>query len=67
MEIIYIVSTNEKSATNEFKVGRHTGDLKQLYSRYTTYLVNPIIHYTKQVNVGTSPDIEKIIKKKIIP
>lgn len=44
-EAIYVISTLEHSKKNEYKLGYHTGVKKKLISRYTTSLINPIIHY----------------------
>jgi hypothetical protein len=45
MEVIYIISTRERAKKNLYKPGKHTGTLRKLESRYTTPLINPIIHF----------------------
>ena len=46
---IYVISVNDKSKDNEYKIGNHSGTQKQLLSRYQTYLINPIIFYYRPV------------------
>lgn len=47
---IYIISTFEQLNNNIFKIGKHNGTRSKLLSRYTTYLINPIIFYFRPVN-----------------
>lgn len=42
---LYIISTLEHAKQNEYKLGIHTGSEKNLISRYTTTLINPIVYY----------------------
>jgi hypothetical protein len=47
---IYIVSSESRSKINEYKIGKHTGDQKKLESRYSTYIIDPIVYYFKYFN-----------------
>ena len=46
---IYIVSTTSRSKKNLYKIGKHTGTKRQLISRYTTPLINPIVFFFHEV------------------
>ena len=45
MESLYVISTLEKAKINEYKLGKHTGPIHQLESRYVASLVNPIVYF----------------------
>jgi len=49
MSSFYVISTQNKSGKNKYKLGRHTGSEKLLRSRYRTYLINPVIFYFGRV------------------
>lgn len=64
MEIVYIISTHNKSNKNKYKLGKHAGTLRKLESRYVTPLINPIVYFFyPTVNAS---DIENEIKKQLI-
>lgn len=63
MEVVYIISTKEKSAENIFKPGKHTGTLRKLESRYVTSLVNPIVYFYYPTKYASL--IEAEIKKQL--
>ena len=60
MSSIYLISTHQKAKINEFKVGKFSGSIKKLISRYTTSLVSPIVFYYRKVNNYT------LIEKQIL-
>lgn len=43
MQGIYVISNETYMQINKYKVGKHTGNLTKLISRYKTYLIDPII------------------------
>jgi hypothetical protein len=45
MTTIYIVSTEERAKENIYKLGKHTGTIRNLESRYGTPLIDPIIYF----------------------
>lgn len=57
---IYVISTHYKANINEFKVGKFSGSMKKLISRYNTTLITPIIFYYREVNNYT------LIEKQIL-
>ena len=57
---IYVISTHYKANINEFKVGKFSGSMKKLISRYNTSLITPIIFYYRKVNNYT------LIEKQIL-
>ncbi|AQN67869.1 T5orf172 domain protein [Saudi moumouvirus] len=63
MQSIYIVSTLEKAAQNEYKIGSHTGTQRKLLARYGTPLIDPIIYFFRPVY--NSKKIETIILEKL--
>ena len=60
MSSIYLISTHQKAKINEFKLGKFSGSVKKLISRYTTSLVSPIVFYYRKVNNYT------LIEKQIL-
>src|SRR6266567_3538330 len=64
MTCVYAVSTKKKANKHKFKFGSHTGTQQKLLSRYTTYLINPLIYYFYETPYAK--EIENIFKKKCI-
>src|SRR5271154_6653406 len=44
MECIYVISTEDSASRDEYKVGRHSGCVNKLMSRYRTYLRDPVLY-----------------------
>ena len=63
MRSVYVVSTHEKSKLNMYKIGKHTGTLRKLESRYTTSLINPIVYFFYPTTHASI--IETEIKKQL--
>ena len=59
---VYLISTVEKADKNEYKFGKHKGTVSELVSRYTTYLIKPIVYFYCVVNNNTI--IENLVKKR---
>lgn len=57
---IYVISTKKQSMHNEYKIGRHIGTVSKLITRYSTYLIKPIVYFFRYVNDATT--LEEIIK-----
>lgn len=62
MFAVYLISTAEKAKKNEYKFGKHKGTVSDLISRYTTYLIRPIIYFYCVVNNNVF--IENLVKKQ---
>src|SRR5438067_720256 len=62
MESIYVISTKKRAKKNKYKIGRHTGTIRELESRYVTALINPIVyHFYPTKNTKQVEDQVKII------
>jgi len=64
MKSIYLISTKSRSKRGKYKLGKHTGSEKQLLSRYTTSLINPIIFFFRPV--GDADKIENVLKERLL-
>jgi hypothetical protein len=63
MTSVYIVSTEEKAKEGIYKIGKHTGTTRNLESRYTTSLIDPIIYFFYPTIYAST--IETQIKKQL--
>ncbi|AQN67867.1 hypothetical protein [Saudi moumouvirus] len=65
---IYIISTEKLAKKNNYKIGRHSGSISKLKTRYRTYLINPEIYYLKYVDDYEiiESKIKNLVKKYII-
>jgi hypothetical protein len=64
LQVLYVVSNEKYLADNMFKIGRHTGPLQKLLTRYRTDLISPICLCFIQVN--NYIDAESRLKNKLI-
>lgn len=52
LKAIYIISNIDNATKSEFKIGKHSGSIQKLISRYAVYFVRPIIFYFAFVDNG---------------
>lgn len=64
MKAIYIISTEEWSKINKYKLGGCTGPINKLMNRYTTYHVIPVIYYFREIDEYI--DVEDKLKNMLI-
>ena len=65
LELIYIISNPIQADENLYKIGRHTGGMKQLINRYTTAIPNLVVYFSHQVPKGSAKCVESLILEKL--
>ncbi|AEQ33247.1 Bacteriophage T5 Orf172 DNA-binding domain-containing protein [Megavirus chiliensis] len=65
---IYVISTTKLAKKNNYKIGRHSGSISKLQTRYRTYLINPEIYYLVYVDHYEliESEIKNLVKKYVI-
>lgn len=59
---LYIITNPIYEAQNIYKVGFHTGPIKQLESRYQTYFGKPIIRFIIKARMNDEKIVHKLLK-----
>ncbi|SNW61984.1 T5orf172 domain-containing protein [Orpheovirus IHUMI-LCC2] len=62
----YIISNDVYSSKNMYKVGFHTGSIKDLEKRYKTYLITPIVEFIIRASRKDEKNLLTILKHKIV-
>lgn len=62
----YIISNEVYSSKNMYKVGFHTGSIKDLEKRYKTYLITPIVEFIIRASREDEKNLLTILKHKIV-
>lgn len=66
MEALYIITTESKQKKNIYKPGIHTGTIKKLTNRYSTYFMNPVICFFCYIETSKNKEVEKLLKLSYI-